>query len=347
MRAMLLALLFLEACFWRGALHPADEAGSGIEALVAEVVPPGAATAVFGLRDGTGKRTPLTRLLDAELLSALVRSGGALSLVEGDETWKPEEGLPTHYWTDLEAPVLVVGQVQEDSTWVYVRLQALERKGGRVLGAQTLRLEGQPLRQRLSANTVAAEAGISVQLHTLVLHQAGGFDQQVPLEDHGRLQVGDRLQLRFRTGSDCQVFAFLYSSQGEQQNLFDRQQVYKGRLQETAWLTLNNTNQVYTLYLIAASHLDEDQGELFENLAELVSQGKVTNYTGVEQLDQALSAFLTKHSLGQGAVQVQRQAGELGSEEKFILGEGTVLKSKAQQLRATEVLVQALSFEVQ
>ena len=255
--------------------------------------------------------------------------------------------MPARYWSELKSPVLVVGQVQEDSTWVYLRLQALERNGGRVLGAQTLRLEGWSLRQRLNTAIPAAAEGLSVQLHLLVLHQEGGFDRQVPLEDHGRLQVGDRLQLRFKTGADCQVFAYLYSSQGEEQDLFARQQVYKGRPQETAWLPLNTGNQIYTLYLIAAPHLDEDQGELFENMAELVNHGQVTNYTGVEKLDQALSAFLTKHIQGQSAIQVQRQPGALGDEEKFILPDGTSLKSRPQLLKATGVLAQALSFEVQ
>lgn len=342
-----LALLACQSCFWAGPQQREGEVQAGMEALIGQVLPPGREVAVLGLRDGSGKRTALTRLLDGELASALVRAGVELMVVEGDEAWAPEEGLPGHYWSDLKAPVLLVGQVQQDSTWTYVRLQALERAAGGVLAAQTLRLEGRVLNQRLQVAAPAAEASLSIPLHVLVLHEEGGFDRQVTLADKGHLQVGDRLQLRFKAGTDCQVYAWLYSSAGQQQDLFASQQVYKGRLQETNWLTLGQVNQVQTLYFIAAPHLDEDKSALFDNLAELISQGQVHEFTGVEKLDQVLGAFLARYAPGQGVVQIQRQQAALGEEEKFILSEGTVLKSRPLLLKATGVLAQALSFEVQ
>lgn len=345
---MILLLLFLlscQGCFWSG-LHPAaGNVQAGMETLVARVVPPGREVVVLGLRDGSGKRTALTRLLDGELVSALVRAGVDLEMVDGDEVWA--EGLPGHYWDDLRAPVLLVGRVQEDSTWTYVRLQALERARGGVLAAQTLRLDGRALERRLQVAAPAAEEALTVQLHVLALHEEGGFDRQVALGERGRLQGGDRLQLRFKTGADCQVYAWLYSSAGQQQDLFASQQVYKGRPQETAWLALDQVNQVHTLYFIAAPHLDEDKSILFDNLAELIRQGQVHDFTGVEKLDQVLGAYLARYAPGQAAVQIQRQQGSLGEEEKFILPEGTVLKSRSLLLKATEVLALALSFEVQ
>ena len=225
----LLLLLCCQGCFWAGPHLSAGEVQAGMESLVSQVVPSGQEVAVLGLRDSSGKRTPLTRLLDEELASALVRAGVELKLVEGDEVWNPDEGLPARYWDELKAPVLLVGQVQEDSTWTYLRLQALGRARGGVLAAQTLRLEGRALSQRLKVALPAAEEALSIQLHLLVLHEEGGFDRQMSLGEKGRLQVGDRLQLRFKTGADCQVYAWLYSSAGQQQDLFASQQVYKGR----------------------------------------------------------------------------------------------------------------------
>lgn len=340
-------ILACQACFWAGSQPPAAQVQPAVEALVAQVAPPGVELAVLGLRDGSGKRSALTRLLDEELAGALVRTGMEFQLVEGEEVWDPQEWVPTRYWREVQAPVLLAGQVQEDSSWTYLRLQALDRAGGGLLAGQTLRLEGRVLSQRLKRAGTVAEQAISAQLHLLVLHQEGEFDQQVALGERRRLLVGDRLQLRFRAGADCQVYAWLYSSAGQQQDLFASQQVYKGRLHETPWFTLDQVNQVHTLYFIAAPHLDEDQSALFDNLTELIRQGQVHDFTGIEKIDEVVGAYLARYAPGQGAIPVQRQQTELGEEEKFILGEGTVLKSRPLLLKAAGVLVQALSFEVQ
>ena len=348
MRCLLLVLLLAgQGCFWAGQRPPDGNVQAGVQTLVGEVVPAGREVALLGVRDGSGKRTALTRVLDGELASALVRAGVDLKVVEGDETWAADEVLPPHYWDEVAAPVLLVGQVQQDSSWTYLRLQALERANGGVLAAQTLRLDGQSLNERLLVAGPAAEGALSIELHLLVLHEDGGFDHQVSLEDNGRLQVGDRLQLRFKAGTDCQVYAWLYSSAGQQQDLFASQQVFKGSRRETSWLTLDQVNQVQTLYFVAAPHLDEDKSTLFDNLAELIRQGQVTRFTGIEKLDQALATYLARYAPNQAAVQIQRQQDALGGEEKFILGEGTVLKSRPLLLKAAGVLVQALSFEVQ
>lgn len=347
MRRLLLLILACQGCFWAGSHSPAANVQSAVETLVGQVVPPGREVAVLGLRDSSGKRTALTRLLDEELAGALVRAGAELQLVEGEEPWNPQEGVPARYWRDLQAPVLLAGQVQQDSSWTYLRLQALDRAGGGVLAAQTLRLDGRALSQRLQVATPAAEEVLSIQLHVLVLREEGGFDRQVALGEKGRLQVGDRLQLRFKAGTDCQVYAWLYSSTGQQQDLFASQQVYQGRFQESFWLTLDQVNQVHTLYFIAAPHLDEDKSALFEPLSELIRQGQVRDFTGVEKIDEVVGGYLARYAPGQGGVQVQRQQAALGEEEKFILADGTVLKSRPMILKATGVLAQALSFEVQ
>lgn len=346
MRLLLLMALACQACFWTASPPPESEVRASVEALVAEVAPPGQEAALLGLRDGGGKRTALTRLLDEEVAGALVRTGAAFQLAEGEEPWGGE-GIPARYWRELGVPVLLAGQVLQDSNWTYLRLQALDRQGGRVLAGQTLRLDGRALGRRLEGAAAAADETMGMQVHLLVLHEEGGFERQVALAERGRLQVGDRLQLRFRAAADCQVHAWLYSSAGQQQDLFASQQVYKGRMQETAWLTLDQANQVHTLYIVAARHLDEDQSDLFEPLAELIRQGGVREFTGIEKLDEVVAGYLARFAPGQAAVAVQRQQPERGEEEGFILADGTSLKSRPLILSATGVLVQALSFEVQ
>ncbi|MCC7262884.1 MAG: hypothetical protein IT369_10215, partial [Candidatus Latescibacteria bacterium] len=152
-----------QACFWPGTKTPPPVLQSSVAALVAAVAPAGREMALPGLRDENGKRSALTRLLDEELAGALVRSGAAFELVEGDEQWNPPEEVPERYLQQVSAPVWLVGQVLRDSTSVYLRLQALERPGTRVLAARTLRLAGELLERRLE--TAPAEpAGLGVQL---------------------------------------------------------------------------------------------------------------------------------------------------------------------------------------
>lgn len=345
--ALLLGLVLVQACsFW-----PRRPLADGqVEAACAELVRPvaqlGAQVEMLGCRDGELKRTAFTRVLDELLASALIRAGVPLSLAEDEEAWK--EGIPERYWSQAGAPLLAVGYVQEDSLWAYLRLQVVERESGRVVETGTQRLALQALRRTLAAGQApATRVPLSMQLHLLALHQEGSFAQQVELGEGGRLQAGDRLQLRFEVGADCQVFAFLYSSAGERQDLFAGQLVYQGQMHETGWISLGGPNQVYTLYLMAAPRLDEDKGELFTELAELVAQGQVNQLSGIEKLDQVVVAFVARQVGGESPIQVVRQGVGLGEEEKFILPDGTVLKSRAQQLSGSPALVRAISFAVE
>ncbi|MBM3276629.1 MAG: hypothetical protein FJY95_00900 [Candidatus Handelsmanbacteria bacterium] len=338
-------LTALHACAWGGGQVAPGELQPVVAGLVAQVVPPDRPVLLVGLRDQAGKRSGLTRLLDEELAGAMVRAGADFALSEGEEDWNPPGAVPEPYWGG--EGVLLAGQVHADSTSIYLRLQALDRQGGQVLRTGTRRLEGRALAQRLEAAGRGAAAALAAQVQLLVLREEGGFSQQVELADQGRLQAGDRLQLRFRTGTDCQVYAWLYSSAGQQQDLFPGQQVYKGLLQETAWLTLDEANQVHTLYFVAAPRLDEDKSPLFESLAELMSQGQVKKFNGIEKIDQVVGQYLSRYAPGQATVQVSRQAPQRGEEEKIILGEGTVLKSRALLLSGAGMVAQALSFEVQ
>ncbi len=351
MRAALLVLLLLAGCgSW-----PRRPPGAGeVEAALAELAQAAARregeVAVLGFRDGEGKQTARTRLLDEYLLSALLRSGAAVQVAGGEEVWKKDEAIPARYWSEVEAPWMAAGYLREDPPWVYLRLQVVERQSGTLVAARTRRLAAAALDQGLGQAPVTP-APLSATLHLLALRQEGGFARQVALEAGGRLQPGDRVQIRFEVGVESQVFAFLYSSAGAQRDLFPGQLVYKGRMHygpaEEEWLSLDETNQVHTLYFIVAPRLDEDKSALFENLAELISQGQVNQFSGIEKLDQAVAAFLAKQVGGDAPPQVLRQEVALGEEEKFILADGTVLVSRPQQLSGAPALVRAISFSVQ
>lgn len=347
MRALCLVLMCCwQGCFWGPGQLPTPLPQGQIEAALRPLVPAGQGLVLAGVRDGQGKRTALTRVLDEQLAGALVRLGADFAVAEGDEDWDPAVGVPPRYWEGQE-PLLLTGQAQPDSTALYLRLQVLSRAGQHVVAAQTLRLPVGALEARVAATPGAATAAaLQLQVQVLALHEEGGFEAQVALADGGRLRAGDRLKLRLRAGSDCQVHAWLYSTAGQAQDLFASQQMYKGQLQETDWLTVDQANLVQTLYVVAGEHLDEDKSELFASLAELLRLGQVQQFTGLEKVDQVVGQYLARQVTGRAAVPVQRQSPPLGAEEKIILGNGTVLKSRPWLLKGAGVLVQALSFEV-
>lgn len=348
MGALCLVLMcFWQGCFWGPGQLPSPLPQSQIEAALRLLVPPGQELVLAGVRDEQGKRTALTRVLDEQLAGALVRLGADFAVAEGEEDWDPPGVVPPRYWEGQE-PLLLTGQAQPDSTALYLRLQVLARTGQHLVATQTLRLPVRAIEARVAATPgVAAAASLQLQVQVLALHEEGGFEGQVALADGGRLRAGDRLKLRLRAGSDCQVYAWLYSTAGQAQDLFASQQVYKGQLQETDWLTVDQANLVQTLYVVASEHLDEDKSELFESLAELLRQGQVQQFTGLEKVDQVVGRYLARQVPGREAVPVQRQAPPLGPEEKIILEDGTILKTRPWLLKGAGVLVQALSFEVQ
>ena len=364
----LAVLVFLGVCVLQACLPWGRSADSGmrLESAIEELVQVAALMegdeeiAVLGFRNEEGEQTTATEILDDYLISALLRAGVPLVVPEGTagKRWGRGAMVPPDEWKDLAAARVLGGRLQDQPNWVYLQLFGIERDSGTLLGAGGRRVVGNDLQRQIEQRIQQGkkEAGpveIAVDLHLLGLRRESGFEEQIKLEENVVLKLEDELQIRFKTKVDCQVWCFLYSSTGQRRDLFSSQQVYGGRQQygpaEEEWLNAGEAGQVYTFYFIAAPHLDEDFGPLFENMAKLIEQGEVERFRGVEKLDQALKQFLESRMEGAPQIEVLRSVGEdrLGKREKFILDSGTSISSRAQKLGPAPVVVRAFSFDVQ
>ena len=333
--------------------------------------------AVLGFREADGKQTPRTEALDEYLLSSLVVAEtpiavgvGATEIREkpgsGGGEWEAGALLP-EAWQKLESPRLLSGQVQYEPPWAYVRLLLTDRVSGEVIGSASGRVRERTLARAgtaLSARRSGIEPGketagveeVAVDLHVLVRRTKGGFAELVELKEGGTLKKEDRLQLRFRVHSDCSVYAFLFQlgGGGQRQSLFATEAVFKGITyygpSEYGWITLSEENEVYTLYFIAGSRLEEENEELFENLADLIQQGAVDRFSGLDQVDAILAEYLSRHMEGEErVVKIVRdpEGIEKGKVETFMYQDGTRLESAPELLSDIGILVRAFSFEVQ
>lgn len=355
-----LGILVLPGCaFWsRGTGAQGSVAGAAAELVDGiEAFAEAGKITWAGIRDGEGRRTPATRVLDEHIVSALLLKEVPLTLADSLEKWDGEGGVPARLWQDGENPRVLAARVEEVGSWAYLRLFLVEGGSGRLLATRSSRLAQRPL-QDLAAlknrreGEAAVEAGVEVELHLLGMREEGGIAHLVEIEEQGTLQSGDRLQVRFRVATDCQVYAFLYSSEGERRDVFGSQFVYSGRWQygpgQETWIDLGEADKVYSLYFLAGRRLPEELADLWERMYEPVEQGRVNRFDGLDLLDQIMSEFLLRN-LEQGAMlQVQRgsEGVRMGKEEKFILEDGTPIVSRAELLRGEPVLVRVISFAV-
>ena len=315
--------------------------------------------AVLGIRDAAGIQTMATRVLDEYLVSALLEAGVPLVLAEGGSTpWGNAEVVPASEWENLSSPRVLAGRLQVESPWGYLRLFAIDRESGIVVAAGSRRLAERALLERAAQRSrqredVPGEGALKVELHLLVLRSEGGLARRIEIEEGSVLQPEDRLQIRFRVNTDCEVYAFLYSSEAEVEEVFAGQFAYRGRMHygpgEEGWLLLRQSDTAYTLYFIAAPRLGDDREELFENMAELIERRQVDRLTGLEQLDRVLVEFLLRGLEGSPEIAIQRgnEGIRRGERESFILSDGTPIESWPEELGASPVLVRALSFLVQ
>ena len=243
------------------------------------------------------------------------------------------------------------------ASWTYLRLIAIDRESGRVIARGTRRLDQRRLgaevdRRGRQQGRAPARGELQVDLHLLGLRSEGGWSQPAAIAEGGLLQLGDRVQIRFKTAADCEVYAFLYSSQAELEDVFAPRFVYAGRMHygpgEDAWITLNRPDRAYTLYFIAAERLNEDREGLFEAMAELVEQGQAGGLAGMERLDRVLVEILQREVEGNEEIEVLRGLDgiERGETVDFILADGTPLESRPEKLMADPVLVRAYTFLV-
>ena len=318
--------------------------------------------AVLGFRNEEGEQSTATKILDDHLISALLRAGVQLVVPEDSagKKWSNEGMVPPDQFEGLAATRVLGGRLQDEANWVYLRLFLVEQNSGTLLRAGGRRVVGNDLQQQIEWRIKQGEHEVSpveveveVELHLLGLRRESGFEEQVEIKDNAVLNLEDELQIRFETKVDCQVWCFLYSSTGQQRNIFNSQQVYGGREQygpaEEEWINAGDAGQVYTLYFIAAPRLEEDTSQLFEEMGKLIEQDEVNRFRGVEKLDQVLKQFLESRMEVAAQIEVIRKVGDdqLNKVEKFILDSGTSISSRAQQLGPAPVVVRALSFDVQ
>lgn len=314
----------------------------------------------LGFREGDGKSSPATQLLDEHLISALLRSGVRLAIPDGSQhgKWEGEELVPPRLWQEAETARVMAGRMEVADGWAYLRLFLIDAEEGRLLGTVRRRLAEPQLRELAARASGSEEDGeelreLGVDLHLLVLRDEAGMTRPVAVEEGVMLESGDRLQVRFKVAADCQVYAFLYSSEGVRRDLFGSQRVYSGRWQygpgREDWVELEEVDQVHTLYFLAGQRLSDEREELWERLGELIAEGRVNRFTGVELLDGALVEFLQRRAEENVEIAVLRGSEGVvnGEVEEFILEDGTALKNRAEILSGSKLLVRAVSFGVQ
>ena len=310
-----------------------------------------------GLRDASGVQTEATRALDDYLVSALVRAGIRFALADSAVGKWPGDSV---IGGKAEAGHLLLGgRLQEDAEWMYVRLFVVGHSGREIVQSETRRIAARHVRDEVAQRARAAGLGgdglpLEVDLHVVVLRAEGGIRRRVELRDGGSLQEGDKIQLRYRLNRDAQVYAFLYSSESEIVTLVPDEYVYSGLLHygpsENGLVGPNEVDQVYTLYFLAGPRLlEENTGDFFERLSELVEQGQVNRFSGLEKQDELLVNFLRRSFQGEVNIEVKRAAADLvrSDAETFVYSDGTRLESRAEVFKGTPVVVRAVSFVVE
>ena len=368
-----LAALGWSGCGFFAAKPPVEGLGEVLGNMVsamASAQPADSRVALLGFRDGDGKRTLRTETLDEALVSAalvhelpVVSEVGLLEELRGEPAlrWSMGSLLPRN-WEELDAPVLLGGQVRYEPPWAYLRLVLVDRTEGTVLRSVRGRVSQGELdrsgRALAALRGRAGEAVVSdfdadVDLHLLVRRVEGEFPQLVEVSEGAVLREGDQFQVRFRVSRTCAVWAFLQLSSGEQRGIFSGDRVYGARLEygpgENDWIDLDRVNEVYTLYFVVAEDLESERREdFFEEIDELVDSGGLDRFQGIDRVDGILAEFLHNQLEGSPSVEVLRDGEiESGDPEIFTYRKGETFESVPEALFAAPVLVRAVSFEVQ
>ena len=305
----------------------------------------------LGLRDPAGVQTEETKVLNDYVLSELMRAEVAVGLVDTTgKRWRGEELIGLKQGGS--AALALGGRLEADAPWMYVRMFLVERVSGKLVASRTTRILARDVRQELASRELGTDAShgpIEVELHLIAKREEGGVAQVVELAEGTQLQQGDQLQLRFKLSRDAEVHAFMCSSTGARETLFDEQFVYSDIVQygpgENNWITFNELDQVYTLYFLAGPQLlAENAAPFFEQFATLVQEGQIDRFAGLEMLDQALIEFL-QHPEPLEVLRGDENI-PLGQPETIVYDDGNTLSSQAEILTGTPVLVRALSFSV-
>ena len=309
-----------------------------------------------GLRDTAGKETASTLAIEEYILSGLVREGVSFSISESVPSTWPDGLIP---WEEgASAGQVLGGQLAEDGLWAYLRLSLVDGVQGDRLKVAVRGVEMRYVEDEVAQRARADGKGdeglpIGVELHWVVLRSEGDIRRPVELREESTLREGDQIQVRFRLNRDAQVYAFLFSSEGERISLVTDEYRYSGLPYygpgENSWVTMTEPDRVYTAYFMVGSRLlEENATEFFERLDELVEQRQVDRFVGLEKQDATLVDFLQRSFVDALPIRVMRSMEDvtLGRVETFVYGDGTRIQSAAEKWNAP-VIVRALSFSVQ
>ena len=309
-----------------------------------------------GLRNTAGKETASTLAIEEYILSGLVREGVSFSISESVPSTWPDGLIP---WEEgASAGQVLGGQLAEDGLWAYLRLSLVDGVRGDKLKVAVRSVEMRYVEDEVAQRARADGKGdeglpIGVELHWVVLRSEGDIRRPVELREESTLREGDQIQVRFRLNRDAQVYAFLFSSEGERISLVTDEYRYSGLPYygpgENSWVTMTETDRVYTAYFMVGSRLlEENTTEFFERLDELVEQRQVDRFVGLEKQDATLVEFLQRSLVDALPVRVMRNIEnvKLGRVETFVYGDGTRIQSTAEKWNAP-VIVRAFSFSVQ
>lgn len=337
-----------------------DGAATAYE-LVTSVAPhlEGADVTWLGMRDGAGARSSGALAMGEHVLSALLRHGVTVASVDtAAADWSEDVIVPRFAWATASAPIGVGGRVHLGGAWAYVRLAAVDTRTGRVLAATAERLPRESLAElaersaKRSVVPVLTKA-IRLRMQLLATRVEGGISRQLDLEEGGSLLTGDRLQLRLTVSDDCEIYAFLIDSEGKRREVFGSELVYSDREVyapgKGSWITLQNEDRVYTLYLIASRRLSGDRSDMWRQMEDLIDQGMVDRFSGLELQDELVAEHVMRSLPAEAQVRVQRgmENIELGQSEEVILADGTRLEARPQTVQGQDALIRAISFLVQ
>jgi hypothetical protein len=309
-----------------------------------------------GFRNPYGKTSPESEVLDELMLSAALRAGVEPSVDVGiagaatvkDLRWQAQSVLPEG-WRDLPGDLVSGGQLRVESPWAYLRLVTADPTSGWIRHDLRTRIAERDLaglvavRQRRLAGTVIVGAEpLDVDLHLVVRRNDGGFPQRLDFVEGGDLGQGEQLQLRFRTTADCEIFAFLYRSDGTRESLMSGS-VYANRWyytpSENGWKSLSEADLVYSLYFLAAPRIEEDRTSLWEDLDRFQNEGRIEQFRGLDLVDDAVVRLLQRTVTAADSLTIQRgsEGVELGKIERLVYDDGTTFESRPEQLHGTVI----------
>jgi hypothetical protein len=361
---MFLALMLLTSCSYWGQHDTGADVSVRLHQLLSSWVTQDSVT-VIGFHLSDGKNSPETEALNEVLLSAaghagvIVRpdAGIAGAARSANLKWQPDSLLPGN-WRQLPGDLVATGLVRTASPWVYLRLALAQSSTGALQHTANLRLAESDLAElvaahqaRVSGPAVASLPDLDVEVHVLVRRDQGGFPRLVEWEEGGRLEEGDRLQVRFRSGQDCEVFAFLYRSGGES-TVLQSGSVFANRWNympsENNWESLSVGDEVYTLYFLAAHRVEQDKESMWEELTQLQAEGRVEKFRGVDLVDATVANMLQRTAAAADTVVLSRGLDgiEIGDPERFVYTDGTAFDSSGEMLSAP-IIARAYSVEVQ